>query len=69
MAGVRFSRVEHVVEHKVQIRWLEAFKAQIQFQKLSLEPTFGSGVRVFDIYEVVAFASVYARDTCLSPTR
>ena len=38
MAGVRFSRVELVVEHKVQVREHEAFKAQIQFQKRSLEP-------------------------------
>ena len=76
MAGVRFSRVELVVEHKVHVRDYEAFKAQIQFQKIpgvttagSKDKTFRSGVRVFDIYEVVASASVYARDTCLSPTR
>ena len=33
MAGVRFSRVELVVEHKVHIPLLEAFKVQVQFQK------------------------------------
>ena len=36
MAGVRFSRVELVVEHMVHVREHEAFKAQ--FQKRSLEP-------------------------------
>ena len=38
MAGVGFSQVELVVEHKVHVREHEAFKAQIQFQKRSLEP-------------------------------
>ena len=38
MAGVRFSRRELVVEHKVHVREHEAFKEQIQFQKRSMEP-------------------------------
>ena len=48
--------------------------AGVPFSRVELvagtkDKTFGSGVRVFDIEKVVDFASVYARDTCLSPTR